>query len=276
MSMAFKLFNTGYCTSLNKLAMKTAPWRCHRFPALFALIQHPQHGNILFDTGHSEHFHRLTNKFPMKIYSWLVAVDHDPKLGAANQLKEFGIKPEEVDYIIISHFHADHIGALCDFPKAKFIYLQTAYDAVKNLNRFLALKAGFLSGLIPEDFMERSQPLELRQLRSLPKMYSPFTMGYDIFNDDSILAIELPGHAKGQLGLFLKTASREKIFLIADACWSSEAYLKLIPPHTISFLAMAGKKEYMNTLTKIHELKNSSPDIQIIPSHCNTVWDKIV
>ncbi|MBY0377854.1 MAG: MBL fold metallo-hydrolase [Gammaproteobacteria bacterium] len=276
MSMSFKLFNTGYCSSLKKLAIKTAPWRCHRFPAMFALIQHPQHGNILFDTGHSERFHILTHKFPMRIYSWLVSVDHNPKFGAANQLEEFGIKPEEINYIIISHFHADHIGALNDFPNAKFIYLQTAYDAVKDLNCFSALKAGFLSGLIPNDFMQRSQPLGSGQLRPLPKMCFPFTTGYNIFDDEDIFAIELPGHAEGQLGLFLKTASHEKIFLIADACWSSQSYLELIPPHTISFLAMAGKKEYMNTLAKIHELKNNSPDIKIVPSHCNAIWDEIV
>lgn len=275
MTVDFKLLNTGYCSSLEKLAIKTAPWRCCQFPAMFALIRHPKHGNILFDTGHSNKFYDLTNKFPMQIYRWLIHVEHNEKSGAASQLKELGITPEEINYIIISHFHADHIGSLHDFPNAKFIYLQEAYDAVKNLNRFAALKAGFLSGLVPDDFIQRSQLLEQQPLVSLPEEYLPFKAGYKVFNDDSIIAIDLPGHAHGQVGLFLQTTTHERIFLIADACWTSQSYLNLVPPHAISFLAMSGKEEYMQTLTKIHELKKNSPHIKIIPSHCNEVWNDI-
>ena len=33
------------------------------------------------------------------------------------QLKEKGISPDEIKYIIISHLHPDHIGGLKFFPK---------------------------------------------------------------------------------------------------------------------------------------------------------------
>ena len=36
-----------------------------------------------------------------------------------NQLQSFGIKTNDINHIIISHFHADHIGGLQDFPNAK-------------------------------------------------------------------------------------------------------------------------------------------------------------
>lgn len=274
MAIKLKLFNTGFCSSLEKLAVSIAPWRCCKFPALFALIQHPEHGNILFDTGHSNRFYELTKKFPMCIYRWLIHVEHDKKFDAAYQLKEFGLMPEEINYIIISHFHADHIGSLHDFPNAKFVYLQEAYEAVKTLNRFSALKAGFLSGLIPNDFAQRSCLLNSKPSKSLSKEYWPFKSGYQVFTDDSIIAVDLPGHAHGQIGLFLKITENEKIFLIGDACWTSQSYLDLVPPHAISFLAMADKKEYMKTLKNIHDLNKNASNIKIIPSHCQQVWNE--
>ena len=36
-------------------------------------------------------------------------------------LKEIGIEPETVDYVIITHLHYDHIGNLSHFPNAKYI-----------------------------------------------------------------------------------------------------------------------------------------------------------
>ena len=116
MIVDFKLLNSGFCTSIAKFAIKTSPWRCCKFPAMFGLIHHPEHGYILFDTGHSDKFHELTNKFPMQIYRWLIHVEHDKTLGAAHQLQQLGVKPEEINYIIISHFHADHMDHCMIFP----------------------------------------------------------------------------------------------------------------------------------------------------------------
>lgn len=275
MSLSIQFFNTGYCTSIEKFAIKTAPWRCCKFPALFALIKHPVHGNVLFDTGHSNRFFALTNQFPMNIYRWLIHVDHKVEDDAKSQLSAKGVNADDINYIIISHFHADHIGSLRDFPNAKFIYMQSAYDDVKNLGYFSSLKAGFLRGLLPDDFEQRSIYLENQIRRDLAGEYSPFKDGVDIFNDGSLFAIDLPGHANGHIGLLMTAAQNQKYFLIADACWNSEAYTSLILPHNIAFIAMKGKKQYAHTLNNIHLLSKLAPEIKIIPSHCQNTWDDI-
>jgi hypothetical protein len=35
-----------------------------KIPVLVALIEHPVHGKILFDTGYSERFYKATSKWP--------------------------------------------------------------------------------------------------------------------------------------------------------------------------------------------------------------------
>lgn len=273
--ITFKLFNTGFCSAPEKLAMRSASWRPFAFPALFAYIEHSTFGNILFDTGHSHRFFDETSRFPLQIYRWLTRVTHLPHQDAASQLRAFGVDPADINHIVISHFHADHIGSLRDFPNATFIYLKKAYEAVHGLNRFLALKAGFLPGLIPHDFKRRSSFLDERPLLPLSPSYFPFRFGYSLFNDDDrIIAVELPGHAEGQVGLFLHVSEEQKVFLVADACWNSLAYLNLTPPHPLSFLIMANQSKYQETLVNIHTLNKQSPHIKIIPSHCRSTWEK--
>ena len=40
-------------------------------------------------------------------------------------------------------------------------------------------------------------------------------MNIDIFGDETIFAVDLPGHAAGQMGLFVQT-KRQKILFVAD------------------------------------------------------------
>lgn len=47
---------------------------------------------------------------------------------ASHQLESLGISPATVKIVIITHFHADHVNALRDFPRAKFLFLKEAYD----------------------------------------------------------------------------------------------------------------------------------------------------
>lgn len=271
MKIKIDIMEAGYCKHIKKFALRTAPWRCCNFPALFALIQHPDIGNILFDTGYSDHFFRATRSFPFQLYRWITPVNFKKENAATEQLFKLGISPDDIAYIFISHFHADHIGALRDFKKAKFIYSKIGYDYLKELGKFRALHSGFISALLPEDFELRSQAIEASQLQKLPHDLNPFEYGYQIFDDPNIHAIELPGHANGQYGLSIKLDERNYIFFIGDACWSSKTYRTNTSPHWLSYLIMADKKNYKETLSKLNRLHIINSSVKIIPSHCDEI-----
>src|SRR5882724_1122042 len=44
-----------------------------------------------------------------------------PKVGIADRLKELKVTPEQVKYVGISHFHADHTGQLAPFTNATLL-----------------------------------------------------------------------------------------------------------------------------------------------------------
>jgi glyoxylase-like metal-dependent hydrolase (beta-lactamase superfamily II) len=262
------IMQAGYCTQPEHIVLPDRSWKHVPFPAMFALIEHPRFGPMLFDTGYSPRFFEQTSRYPNKLYAQITPVYLKESELAVCQLAERGISPQDIGRIFISHFHADHIAALGDFTNANYVYLPHAFDAVRSLRGLPALSRAYLPGLIPPDFMSRSAPIDLAQPRALPPEYAPFAQGYDLLGDESVIAVELPGHATGQMGLFIRASDGEPYFLVADACWRSRSYQENIAPHRITNLLFSDPKAYRATLSHLHEFHGAHPHVHVIPSHC--------
>ncbi len=114
-----------------KIAYSKGTWKQICFPATVGLLQHPELGYILFDTGYARHFKEATKKFPYSVYAKLTPVHFTEEQSIKQQLLLDGIQPEEIKYIILSHFHGDHTAGLPDFPKAKILTFAKAYEDIK-------------------------------------------------------------------------------------------------------------------------------------------------
>jgi len=268
-----KLYSTGYCIQNVKNILKGETSRAIKFFSLFALIHHKYLGYILFDTGYSQRFFSQTSKFPFNIYAKITPVYSNKEEEAITQLENDNIEAKEVKYIILSHFHADHIGGIKDFSDAKVICFKNAYKDVKDKKGLSALQKGFLPGLIPENFQNRLIYADDKKTIELNKAFFPLTHGYDLFNDRSLIAINLEGHTRGHLGLIIPD---KKYFLIGDACWLTESFKKNIPPNIITNLIFYNRKKYIYNLDRIHKLYKNNPEITIIPTHCPKIKNFLV
>ncbi|MEQ8688218.1 MAG: MBL fold metallo-hydrolase [Imperialibacter sp.] len=262
--VSFELKSAGYCTASWHHAQRGAPKKTIRFYATYAVIKHPKHGVILFDTGYAKRFFSSTANYPYKLYRAFTPVFIKPEEEAAARLKADGIQPEDVRYIIVSHFHADHIGGLRDFPSARFICDRAAYDDIKGKSGFGALKKGFLPAQMPENFEARTDFNDIENSAAKDKHLGSL---HDLFNDGSILLTRLDGHAKGQLGALLAT-EKGQIFLISDAAWLKPAYTDLKLPHPIVRLFFDSWADYEASLNRVHNFHKAHPDTLIIPCHC--------
>lgn len=270
-----KLFQAGYCTHREFVTIKGGSLKKASFPAVFAYIKHSIHGNILFDTGYSTEFYHATKPFPFNIYAGVTPVFIHEQNSAAALLNEYGIKTDDINYIILSHFHADHISGLKQFPRAKFIYNREAYCEVSGLSAFGELKRGFLKALLPKDFELRSEPFDFSQAIDVRDRIAPFSEGVDLFGDGSMILVELQGHAKGQVGLLVRESDGRETFLIADAAWRSKSYKELLFPNRMAYFIMNNAQAYNQTLEKLNALYLSKKDIRIIPSHCNEFFKEL-
>ncbi|MCR9205342.1 MAG: MBL fold metallo-hydrolase [Halobacteriovoraceae bacterium] len=270
-----EFFDGGFCYHPEFVALKGGSRKPVKFPAICALIQHPEKGNILFDTGYSEHFYHATRKLPYKIYAKVTPVKVNPEDKVSSKLKEMGIGSSDISHVILSHFHADHIGGLKEFGSSKYIYTSSSYSGLKNLTGVSALKKGFLPDLIPLEFEQNSIALTSKNLDSSSFLNNYFSKVYDVFGDGSIMGVEIPGHAKGQLGLYFET-EEQKVFLIADACYLSKTYEELIYPSEVVHIINDSRSEYLKTIKDIHVFHKEHNDVLIVPSHCGDKFNQLI
>jgi N-acyl homoserine lactone hydrolase len=74
-----------------------------------------KHGDdyMLWDTGHS-----------------MTAPNVAPKVSLVDQLAKIDVKPDQIKYVGISHYHADHTGQVASFPKATLLIGTREWDAI--------------------------------------------------------------------------------------------------------------------------------------------------
>ena len=268
----FLINYSGYCLADAKYVIKGQKSKLIKFHALYALILHPRKGYILFDTGYTTRFFDATNSYPNKIYANKTKVVIEKKNEVKSQLESIGILAKEIKHIIISHFHADHIGGLKDFVNAKIYCSKKSYKQVKSINNFFAFSKGILKDLIPKNIEKR---LAFIEDIATQKEDEIFKKKYDLFNDNTIIAYDLPGHAKGQVGILLETL-KNKYFLIADSCWNIQAIKEDKLPNKIVRLFFDSWKDYIISLKRIKKFKKLNPEVTLVPTHCSKTTDPLI
>ena len=277
MVLSITFLEAGYTEQLEKFVNPlTGKWRKIKFPSTVAVIEHATAGVILFDTGYSPRFFESTKYFPEKVYALITPVKIAPEETAIEKIKKMGLKPEEIKYVVLSHFHADHIAGAADFTKAEYIYSQRELNYFKSLSRVIQVKNGFIGGLLPLDLETRALPADEFPVM-LPDLGSGWR-GKDLFGDESVFVVPLPGHTLGQLGLYIRDVKGKDYLLVADAAWVTQSYEKNILPMRIAQEVFFQREEYRSTLSKIHELyckHKQEGRLQIVTCHCDVAFNEM-
>lgn len=234
----------GNCVSLEKFARSGGGFHKKRFDInSFYLEKNGE--KILIDTGYSIHFKNSLKHFPNKIYGWVTIAK-----GIERKVER------EINTVIITHFHADHIGGLKEYPNAKIICSKKEYEYIKKLGTLEQVRKGFILELLPDDFEERVIYIE-----NLPKEDT----GLEIFEKchiyNGIKLIFLEGHTIGQFGIL-----EGKQFYVSDAIWCRENLIDLDYPSKITKLIHYDFEKYCETVKKIRDFQDKY-NIEILFTH---------
>jgi glyoxylase-like metal-dependent hydrolase (beta-lactamase superfamily II) len=238
-------------------------------PAVVGVLRHPTAGVVLFDTGYTPRFFDETRRMPYAAYRRLLPVRCDPEQTVAAQLPGIGLDPGDVSMIVVSHFHADHIGGLGDFPSARFTYLRAGLDHVRRARGALGnLRNAFLPGHLPADFDDRAQPADRAPRVRVPGLDGRVGEGFDLLGDGSLIGVDLSGHVPGQLGLYLPHTQGPPVLFAGDACWNRRAFTDMELPHPVVRLLTHDHRQYLARIGDLRRLAAASPELVIVPSHC--------
>ncbi len=162
-----------------------------------AFLVRTRRHTILVDTCVGHHKSRPSRRFwHMQQFDTFL-----PRLVAA------GVRPEDVDYVMCTHLHSDHVGwntQLRDgrwvptFPNAKYVFARTEWEAFERLHRTHP-QPQFLDSVLP--VMEAKQA-EL--------------VAGDFALDDEVWLEPTPGHTPGHF--CVRLASRGERALITGDC----------------------------------------------------------
>jgi glyoxylase-like metal-dependent hydrolase (beta-lactamase superfamily II) len=201
----------------------------YEVPVPFFLITHPR-GNVLFDGGNALE----TAQDAAGHWGEAVVGIYEPHMSeddfCVNQLQNMDVDPASVRYVVQSHLHLDHSGAIGHFPNAQYVVQRRELEYAYAPQWFQA------PAYIRADF---DQPVDWLFL------YGEQDDNYDLFGDGTIKLLFTPGHAPGHMSLVIDLEETGPMVLTADAAYVMDHYNNLALPglmHSASDVADSVQK----------------------------------
>jgi N-acyl homoserine lactone hydrolase len=144
-----------------------------------------KHGDeyLLWDTGHA-----------------MTAPNVAPKVSLVDLLAKIDVKPEQIKYVGISHYHADHTGQIASFPQATLLIGAKEWEAIS-------------SPKPPEG--ANYKPFE-SWIKGDSKV-EPVPLDKDVFGDGTVIMLRTPGHTAGHSSLLVKLPQMGAVIITGDA-----------------------------------------------------------
>ncbi len=228
------------------------PWRLELGMTTF-VVEHPS-ARILVDPSMCSDVHqRVLPQLPTP-FRLFVAPDR-PVTGLADALQRVGRDIHDVDFVLPTHLHWDHVSGLLELP-------QQVAVRTRPVERDFALNVG------GPPMGVACGPLRGRRFDTYDLDGPPvltFERSHDLFADDSVVLVDLAGHTPGSVGVLFNLDGDRRVLLAGDAVW-----------HRLQIRLLREKAPFPGQLVDddrdaafaaVHRLHALPPTIEIIPSH---------
>ncbi|MEM9940653.1 MAG: MBL fold metallo-hydrolase [Planctomycetota bacterium] len=258
-----RFHNGGYCWQ-NTYFTGVPSIRFRKFQAVFISFQHSRFGNCLIDTGYGPQIFEATRKFPYRLLRWATPIPKKQSLMQPRFLIDQGIEPQQIDLVFLSHFHADHIGASKAFPNARFVCRTDPLRQLLDMEAKKQIDHGFVPDLLPHDFMNRLIEVPESSFELSLDRFDPFLCS-DFWEDESLILIDLPGHAMGHTGYYIRSDTGPVLYVV-DAFWDRNAW---ISKRRLPFFSRRFQHDYAAYESTLNSLHSISKHLNLTPLACH-------
>ena len=223
------------------------------------VIKH-RDGLVLFDTGldpaiasDPDYVDSTIGRFFMRRVFRLTIGPDDT---VAKNLNRLNLRAEDVNTVVVSHLHFDHIGGIADVPQAELVVSRDEWQQLSEphpdhdyfFRDHIQLPGAKWRSI---DFTPTTDPL-----------LAPFGGCYDVMGDGTLMLLPTPGHTVGSLSMLIRADDCPPLLLIGDLSYSIELLMRDQLPGIY-----ADKSELLASFAKVRHLKTQLPDLIILGSH---------
>lgn len=134
-----------------------------------------------------------------------------PEQSITAQLARIGIRPDQIRYLALSHWHPDHIGQAADFPQATLLIGAADWAQLK----------------APPGWLKTSSLAPWLTGGSTVRLVSGdpiLSHDKDLFGDGSVVMFATPGHTPGHHLLLVRLKEKGAVILSGDLFHQRESY----------------------------------------------------
>jgi N-acyl homoserine lactone hydrolase len=187
-------------------------------PILAWLVEHPE-GLIVVDTGETAqvanpgYFPRWHPFFRFGLREWVT-----PEQEIGPQLRALGFSPDDVRWVVLTHFHTDHAGGLAHFPANEVVCSRVDYRYSRGL-------LGKARGFLPQHWPQSFAPT-LTDFGDAP--FGPFPASTTLTAAGDVRLVPTPGHTPGHLSVVIDDGETV-LFLAGDTSYTEQLMLAGTP-----------------------------------------------
>ena len=228
------------------------------------LVRHPK-ATFLYDTGLSSDISAFVADRSLLFRKTLGNFQFEQPL--SSHLKSMGMERTDLDFALLSHLHWDHVSGIPDIPGVLLRINRVEYDAARL--GLLDANGGLVRQLMGDN------PIELFDCAG--PAYEGFCSSLDLFGDGSVVLVPLPGHTAGNTGMFINRANGPRVFLLGDAAWVSQNYLRPATMHPFMWSRITSDDATARqTLIKLHHFALQHPEIILVAMHDAEMQEKFL
>jgi N-acyl homoserine lactone hydrolase len=130
-----------------------------------------------------------------------------PSSSLVEQLAQLHLKPEQITFVGISHYHGDHVGQVASFPQATLLIGKGDWEALNDPKPNPGVNSANFAHWI-----------------SGGGKVEPLIGDKDVFGDGSVVMLSTPGHTPGHHSLLVKLKEKGNVLITGDLAHFRENY----------------------------------------------------